>query len=98
MAQQYKLGSRGTTARTDAAGTLSVVYHQTEVVSATPTTIRLNSGGWRTLTTKTRMNQAANQYGLGFTVSQRDFSWFVEYGGRVIPFEDGMTINRGGDA
>ncbi len=92
MSQNHTLGRRGTTARRGPDG-LSVVYHQTEVVHQLPDGgIVLDSGGWRTLTTKTRMNQAANQYGLDFQVSQKDFSWFVDWKGATIPFTDGMIL------
>lgn len=77
MATMSKVGKTATTVR-KADGVLSVVYHSTEVVKANDDgTITLNTGGWRTVTTKARMNQAANQFGLGFQVSQEDFEWFV---------------------
>ena len=50
--------------------------------------VTLNTGGWLTPTTKVRMNQTANAYGLGFNVYQKDFNWFVEKAnGQVIEFE-----------
>lgn len=56
----------------------------------------LNSGGWRTVTTKTRMNQAANQFGLGYGVYQRKGEWFVDTpDGQTLEFKDGMMIDRG---
>ena len=61
----------------DADGT-HVRYHSTRVVSIHPNgDVTLRTGGWRTNTTKTRMNQAANQFGLKFRVYQQDFDWFV---------------------
>jgi len=66
-----------------------VRYHSTRVV-----TIHLNgdvtlrTGGYRTNTTKCRMNQAANQYGLGFHVYQQDFGWFIQVGKLQVPFID----------
>lgn len=53
-----------------------VIYHSTMIVHAGPSFLRLDTGGWRTVTTKRKMNQAANQFGLGFTVFQRDHDWF----------------------
>jgi hypothetical protein len=55
----------------------SVTIHNTTVVSWTPDHIRLDTGGWKTSTTKTRMNQAANEYNLGFSVYQEKGRWFV---------------------
>jgi hypothetical protein len=73
---------------------LSVRYHNTIVVDREPDgTIVLDSGGWRTATTKLRMNQAANQFGLGFYVSQRKGDWFVTLRcGTELPFHDGITF------
>ena len=57
-----------------------VRYHNTDVVQFDSLYITLNTGGWETATTKLRMNQTSNQFGLGFSVYQKDFQWFV-----VIP-------------
>ena len=79
---------------------LKVRYHATTVVEQLPDgQIRLNSGGHRTYTTKTRMNQAARQFVLGFTVWQKNFEWFVTISrdeqdeARTIPFTDNMVIS-----
>ena len=78
MGQTRTLGERATSVWRDTDGTLHVRYHATEVVRVDPSgVVHLNTGGWKTSTTKTRMNQAANQYGLGFYVYQRDYNWFV---------------------
>jgi hypothetical protein len=66
-----------------------VRYHSTRVVSIhTNGSVTLRTGGYRTNTTKCRMNQAANQYGLGFHVYQQDFEWFVQIGDKDIAFDD----------
>ena len=62
-----------------------VRYHNTDVVQFDSLYITLNTGGWETATTKLRMNQASNQFNLGFSVYQKDFQWFV-----VIP--QGETV------
>ena len=62
-----------------------VWYHNTDVVQFDSLYITLNTGGWKTATTKLRMNQASNQFNLGFSVYQKDFQWFV-----VIP--QGETV------
>lgn len=48
-----------------------------------------------TVTTKRKMNQAANQFGLGYGVFQRKGDWFVTTRGGEFPFKDGMRIDRG---
>jgi len=87
----------GKTATSIAAseGKTRITYHSTVVVAFDEHSVTLDSGGWRTATTKTRMNQASNQFDLGFCVSQRDFCWFVSTpAGETLPFEDGMTFPR----
>lgn len=80
MSQQQTVGKTSTTVVQDEAGTLRVTYHSTVVVKATKNEIVLDTGGWKTATTKTRMNQASNQYGLGFRVRQVDGEWLVDHG------------------
>lgn len=73
----------------------SVRYQNTTVVSWDAGRINLNAGGYRSATTKLRMNQAGNQFGLGYHVYQRDFVWFVRYRGVVLSFvNDTLTLDR----
>ncbi|GAG49119.1 unnamed protein product [marine sediment metagenome] len=76
MAQQNRIGRTATTVRPE-DGYTCVRYHYTDVVRFNDDEIILDTGGWFTQTTKTRMNQTANQYGLGFRVYQEDGGWFV---------------------
>lgn len=70
-------------------GRTQVSYHNTVVVDFDYSrgTIILNTGGWKTATTKLRMNQTSNQFGLGYQVYQKNHSWYVRYHGEVIPFD-----------
>lgn len=88
MPTMQKVGSHKTSvSRKD--GVLTVRYHNTDVVTVFENgTIKLNTGGWRTSTTKNRMNQASNQYDLGFQVYQRDFAWFVDWNGETYLFSE----------
>jgi hypothetical protein len=95
MGQQSKVGRHRTTVRSKKAGYVSVVYQNTEVVHVTPNTITLDSGGWFTSTTKTRMNQASNEYGLGYYVFQKDYKWYVVYKKKTMPFKrNKITFRR----
>ena len=94
MAQQSKIGKGSTTIKT-VNGKTSVTYHSTAVVTFDQNLIVLNSGGWFTSSTKNRMNQASNQFDLGFNVFQKDFAWYVGYKGEVMEFRNGMTLKRG---
>jgi hypothetical protein len=78
MAQTHTVRGVATEVIRD-SGSIIVRYHATNVVVvAMDGTITLNTGGWRTVTTKLRMNQAARQFHLGYRVCQKDFNWYVE--------------------
>jgi len=85
MAQQHTLGSHATTV-TRKEGNLSIIYHSTEVVRETADKIILNTGGYFSNTTKTRMNQASSQFDLGFNVYQKKKKWYVNYLNKTHPF------------
>ncbi len=80
MPQMHKLSTYKTTA-VCTNGRISVIYSQTEIVTRdndTPAAIiTLRTGGWRSVTTKRKMVQASNQFGLGYGVTQRKGEWFV---------------------
>lgn len=97
MSQTRRVSGRAT--RTIKEGDrIEVFYHSTAVVTVTPKEIRLDHGGWLTTTTKLRMNQAANQYGLGYIVFQKKGSWFVQVGDKTIPYDKNpMVLHRNGD-
>lgn len=98
MAQMQQVRGVATSIRTE-AGKTRVRYHNTDVVSFDSSTIELDTGGWKTATTKTRMNQAANQFGLGFSVGQERGEWWIypENGDPRIPFTGNrITLIREG--
>ena len=77
-------------------GRITVTYHNTRVVDVTTEHITLDTGGWRTVTTKLRMNQASVQFNLGYTVYQQKGQWFVSYRGVTRPFDqDEIILERG---
>ena len=61
MARCNQVGKHKTTIRTE-AGVTTVRYHSTDVVQFDAGIIHLDTGGWKTVTTKARMNQAAEQF------------------------------------
>jgi hypothetical protein len=96
MPRMDKLSSYKTTIGSTADG-IAVRYCSTDIVVFNDRTVTLNSGGWRTATTKRKMQQASNQFRLGFGIWQEDYCWYVSrYQGDKVPFEDGMTFPRGG--
>ena len=71
------------------------MYHNTAVVTKfLDGTIKLNSGGWKSATTKLAMNQASNEWNMKFAVSQRKGEWFVRYNEIDYPFVDGITLGK----
>ena len=91
--QLQEIGNHKTSVFTDNNDNYTkVVYHQTVVVAFNYQEIILNTGGWRTVTTKARMNQTSNQFNLRYRVFQKDFDWFVEYKDTVIPFDESQLV------
>lgn len=92
--------SRNNTTVTQRGESLVVTLHSTDVVVVDTDTITLNTNGWKSATTKARMNQASNQYGLGFAVYQDKGEWFVRFRNTTrshIPFVgNSVTFNREG--
>lgn len=97
MAQTQRIGKTATSVSTDDDGYTRVIYHSTVVVKFNDKRIILNTGGWKTATTKLRMNQTANQFQLGYTVVQRDDEWSVICDSRMRPIKGTLTINFDGD-
>ena len=64
---------------------ISVSLHGTDVVRFYPNgLVKLNSGGWRTHTTKQRINKYSP-----VKIFQKNFEWFLNDG---TPFEDNMLV------
>jgi hypothetical protein len=73
----------------DAPGKYHIKLHSTHIISYFANgEVELNSGGWRTSTTKNRMNEYAP---VG--ISQYRGLWTVRYAGKDYPYADGMVIN-----
>lgn len=84
-----KIIARNTFKFTAPNGDTVIRLHQTDVVRITPKgkTI-LNSGGWRTSTTKDRMG-----YAPGVRLWAKQGSWYVGNGeGPAVPYYDGITL------
>jgi hypothetical protein len=68
---------------------ITIVFHWTAIITYHPDgTIVLNSGDYRTVTTKSNLNQYTD-----CTVWQEKHVWYASYGnsGKVL-FEDGMVL------
>lgn len=82
-----------TTVYDDDAGFMVCVYHQTPVVKWNARKVILNSGGYQGVTTKRRMNEVAEHYGLNYQVYQKDYKWYVDIPGMTLDFTDGMVFD-----
>ena len=71
-----------------------IKYHYTDVVQFNNDRIILNSNGFFTNTTKTRMNQASRQYNLGYYVFQKDYKWYIDYNSQVLDYYDYIELKR----
>jgi len=87
MAQNKKVGTIHTTVK-EKNDVLMVTYHSTDVVIFDRRThkLTLDTGGYFSYTTKTRMNQTANQFDLGFNVYQKAHKWFVDANDQTFEF------------
>lgn len=65
-----------------------VRLYSTDVVTFCPDRIILNTGGWETVTTKSRMNQASNQFQLGYYVFSKKGQMYcrMKDGTNAVPF------------
>lgn len=103
MSRLDKIGTHKTSVYTDSDGAIHVKYHKTVVATRMPDgLIVLDSGGWRTATTKVRINQALRSWGTGLYVHQVKGEWYIgEHKGdgihvRRCEFFDGVGVRAGG--
>ena len=75
----------------------TVVLHRTAIAVYDHNTnaLKLNTGGWQTVTTKSRLNAILQELIAGARVFQRDFNWFLNYNKHTYDFNDGMILVDG---
>ena len=88
-----KIGKVATTVQNDDSK-LVVTYHNTDVVTfhKETNTLVLDTGGWFTATTKTRMNQTANEYNLNYYVYQDKGQWYVNADDHIYKFDGNSVV------
>jgi len=96
MSRRYvPLKEKGNTKVSENKGHTLVRLYRTYVVKFSDSVIILNTGGYRTVTTKDRMNQTSKEYFLDYSVYQVKGVWYVEYRGQVYPFvKNILTLRR----
>ena len=75
----------------------TVVLHRTAIAVYDHNTnaLKLNTGGWQTVTTKSRLNAILSQLITGASVFQRNWNWFINYNNVTHDFNDGMILCNG---
>ena len=90
-----ELSKKGNTKVLKRNGITEVWLYNTAIVVFDANSITLNHGGWKTATTKQRMNQASDEYDLGYQVYQDNYNWYVNFKGNAYKFETcSLTLNR----
>ena len=70
----------------------TVRLYATDIVKFSPKSITLDTGGYQTPTTIRRMNEAASQYNLGYSVFQRGGKLFAAKGGKLKAFKGSKVV------
>ena len=76
----------------------TVVLHRTAIATYDHNTnaLKLNSGGYTTNTTKSRLNAILDELMYGAKVFQKNWDWYLSYNNQTVDFWDGMILIEGG--
>ena len=66
--------------------------HQIATVDHNLKAVKLDSCGYETVTTKSRLNALLSEVKYGCKVFQKNFDWFVNYQDETASFYDGMIL------
>ena len=70
-----------------------VMLHGNHIATIGDTFLELYTCGYKTPTTKSRLNAILKVHGNDARIFQRDFEWFVIDNGNTVPFTEGMVLN-----
>ena len=75
----------------------TVVLHRTAIAVYDHNTnaLKLNTGGWHTVTTKSRLNAILQGIIGCASVFQKQFDWYLSYNNQTVDFWDGMILSGG---
>lgn len=94
MGYEIGIGRTATSIVRDGQDT-EIAYQGTKVVIFNDATIALNTGGYFTVTTKRRMNEAAQLFNLGYQVHQVKGDWIVRFKGKDYPYRGSrLSLDR----
>ena len=75
----------------------TVVLHRTAIAVYDHNTqaLKLNTGGWHSVTTKSRLNAILSELKCGFRVFQKNFDWYLSTNNQTVDFWDNMILVNG---
>ena len=75
----------------------TIVLHRTAIAvyDHKNQALKLNTGGWYSVTTKSRLNAILQELIAGARVYQKNFNWFLSYHNVDVDFWDGMILSQG---
>ena len=75
----------------------TIVLHRTAIAvyDHKNQALKLNTGGWYSVTTKSRLNAILDHLMYGARVFQKDFNWYLSYANQTHDFNDGMILSQG---
>ena len=87
-------GSNTTVCYNDSSNCSSVYLHghQIAVLDHHTNALKLDSCGYETVTTKSRLNAILEEVKYGCRVFQKNWNWFVSYNNQTESFFDGMIL------
>ena len=66
--------------------------HRIATVCHATKAVKVDSCGWTTNTTKSRLNAILSEVKFGCSVFQKNFDWFVSFNNQTTLFRDGMIL------
>ena len=73
-------------------GVSTVKLHGNKIAEVGDTWLKIFDGGWRTNTTKSRLNAILRAHGNGECVFQRNWEWFISTAEGDVEFESGFLL------
>lgn len=67
-------------------------YYNTIICKVNDDECILNSGNWRTNSTKKFINRILNYHNFNVQIFQKNFNWYTKYSNRVCDFIDNIII------
>ena len=73
-------------------GNAFVYLHGNHIATVFADSIQLFDGGWRSNTTKSRLNALCYEFAYGCGVFQKQFEWFISSRAGTVDFDSGVTL------